>query len=262
MLYEDRQGYLMSPILCQTMCQVNSKKHLMKRPAILPLLQGKHGGFEKGKTWDSSGWWMFKSTLKPSFAYPPKLMLHAISTALYCLQTPKPQYNAEPCPFSPLHWSSRKPHVVSASVSASPCVSQKDTLSFKFYGSYLWLKYHLWQFPSAKLQKWYSFIAKGCYWGLKLQAKSWIESECTWIRSHRKMSLFKIRPFPQCKLCCECVKAPKCGASWLPPDQSKELAPAAHGDWTPFLIPSRKAEGLLPPSFSDSYRLAVHLIKD
>lgn len=133
------------------------------------------------------------------------------------------RYDAEPCPFSSLRQSSRKAPVVSASVSASPCVSQKDTLSFKFYGSYLWLKYHLWQFPSAKLQKWYSFIAKGCYWGPKLQAKSWVESECTWIRSHRKLSLFKRCLLPRHKLRCECVKAPKCGAPRLPPDQSKRL---------------------------------------
>lgn len=107
--------------------------------------------------------------------------------------------------------------------SASPCVSQKDTLSFKFYGSYLWLKYHLWQFPSAKLQKWYSFIARGCYWGPKLQAKSWVESERTWTWSHRKPNLFKICPFPWQGVLWKCVKTPKCGASSLPPDQSKEL---------------------------------------
>lgn len=73
-----------------------------------------------------------------------------------------------PSPFPLFHQSCWKAHVDSGSVSASPCVSQKDTLSFKFYGSYLWLKYHLWQFPSAKLQKWYSFTAKGCYQGPKL----------------------------------------------------------------------------------------------
>ena len=158
--------------------------------------------------------------------------------------------------------SCRNARAMSGSVSVSPCVSQKDTLSFKFYGSYLWLKYHLWQFPSAKLQKWYSFIAKGCYGGPKLQAKSWVESECMWTPSHRKLSLFQTCPFSWHPLLCEYVKAPKRRASWLPLEQSKELGSCNPGRSTPFLILRKKAEGLLPPSFSDSYRLATHLIKD
>lgn len=203
---------------------------------------------------------MFRPILKPSFICPPRSRLHALSRAPYCLQTPMLQYDAEPCPFSSLLQSSRKARVMSARVSASPCVSQKDTLSFKFYGSYLWLKYHLWQFPSAKLQKWYSFIAKGCYWGPKLQAKSWVESECTWIPSHRKLSLFKRCLLPPHKP--RSVLRPQRSLPASPQIRAKGWAPTAHAGQTPFLIPGRKAGGPVPPSFSNSYRLAVHLIKD
>lgn len=132
------------------------------------------------------------------------------------------QPSAQQRALSPLHQSCRKAHGVSGSVSASPCVSQKDTLSFKFYGSYLWLKYHLWQFPSAKLQKWYSLTAKGCYWGPKLQAKSCMESECTWTPSHRKPVSSKYVHFLDTRARGVC-QGPTCGGSWLPVDQSKKL---------------------------------------
>lgn len=161
---------------------------------------------------------MFKLLLKPSSVCPPNPMLHAMPTAPYRLLFPILQGNAKHWPFLSLSQSCRESHVVSA----SPCVSQEDSLSFKFYGSYLWLKYHLWHFPSAKLQEWYSFIAKGCYWGPKWEAKSRVESECTWIPSHRKLSLFEMCPFPGPKLPRERVKAPKCKASWLRPPMSEQ----------------------------------------
>lgn len=249
-------------IPCQTTCRLKSQKRLMKDRPSFPFERENTGVSEKVRNRIPEDGKCLNRYWNPASSIPPRSRLHAISRDPHCLL----QYDAETCPFSPLRRSRRKVRVVSASVSASPSVSQKDTLSFKFYGSYLWLKYHLWQFPSAKLQKWYSFIAKGCYWGPKLQAKSWAESECTWILSHRKLSLFKDVRFLDTSHTAQ-VSRPQSGGppGFLPhPDHSKGLgscSPCSAG-WTPFLIPGRKAGGLLPPSFSDSYRLAGHLIKD
>lgn len=158
--------------------------------------------------------------------------------------------------------AAEKSHAMSGSISASPCVSQKDTSSFKFYGSYLWLKYHLWQFPSAKLQKWYSFIAKGWYRAPKWQAKSWVESEFTWTWfSQETEPLYSVHFFGT-----GCSANESRPQSVGPPSisqiRAKSSAPASFAGWTPFLIPSRKVEGRLPPSLPDSYRLAGNLIKE
>lgn len=158
--------------------------------------------------------------------------------------------------------AAEKSHAMSGSISASPCVSQKDTLSFKFYGSYLWLKYHLWQFPSAKLQKWYSLIAKGWYRAPKWQDRSWVESEFTWTWfSQETQAVYNVHFLGTG--CSENGSRPQSvGPPSVSQIRAKSPAPASFAGWTPFLIPSRKVDGRLPPSLLDSYRLAGNLIKE
>lgn len=143
-----------------TLCRAHSAKHRKKYTLLMPLSREQENNRRVGPL----SWWVRHPLWHPYLLSPQAHATLLAPSQIICSEA----RTLPRSPFPSFHQSCWKAHVDSGSVSASPCVSQKDTLSFKFYGSYLWLKYHLWQFPSAKLQKWYSFTAKGCYQGPKL----------------------------------------------------------------------------------------------
>jgi hypothetical protein len=100
-------------------------------------------------------------------------------------------------------------------------------------------------FMTAKLQKWYSFIAKGCYQDFRFE---WNQNVPKLYVTGRWAS-FKVHPLPWGGVSCSMnvTRAPKYKTLWPSPEPRVGLL-QPQAKQTPFLILSKKAEDLVPLS--------------